>query len=192
MPPQTPIIQRSLVARFRPPIMPKPPVASIHRAADKRVSRKPIFVLCSGGRTARSVGYTGLPSQEGGVAQSRSSRKLERREEKVPFSDNRKLRPFWCIDPRVPVNCGHGRRSGAAAKTLVVGGGPRTGASARGSSGTRTHGADRARVGAPLGELREIRSGRGGANPKGACGEQYERLCLSGGHGSGEERTVGD
>src|SRR5215212_5222496 len=62
----------------------------------------------------------------------------------------------------------------------------RTGASAKGSSGTCTHGANRARVGAPLGELREIRSG-GGANPKGACGEQYERLCLSGGHGSGEE-----
>src|SRR5215217_4570692 len=113
-----------------------------------------------------------------------NSRGVRRR---LPFSDNRKLRPFWCIDPRVPVNCGHGRRSGAAAKTLVVGGGPRTGASARGSSGTRTHGADRARVGAPLGELREIRSGRGGANPKGACGEQYERLCLSGGHESGEE-----
>src|SRR5215211_4883179 len=87
-----------------------------------------------------------------------SSRILERREEKVPFSDNRKLRPFWCIDPGVPVNCGHGRR-GAAAETLVVGGDPWTGASARGSSGTRPHGADRARVGAPLRELREIRSG---------------------------------
>jgi hypothetical protein len=41
------------------------------------------LVLCSDVRTARSVGYTGLSSQEGGVAQSRSSRKLERREEKV-------------------------------------------------------------------------------------------------------------
>jgi hypothetical protein len=145
------------------------------------------LVLCSDVRTAWSVVYTGLSSQEGGVAQSRSSRKLERREEKVPFSENRNLRPLWCIDPGVPVNCGHGRRSGAAAKTLVVGGGPRTGASARGSSGTCTHGADRARVGAPLRELREIRSGGSGANPKGACGEQYERLCLSGGHESGEE-----
>src|SRR5215212_12163151 len=125
-----------------------------------------------------------IPSR---ISATSSSRKLERREEKVPFSENRKLRPFWCIDPGVPVNCGHGRRSGAAAETLVVGGGPRTGVSARGSSGTRTHGADRARVGAPLGELREIRSGRGGANPKGACGEQYEPLCLSGGHGSGAE-----
>src|SRR5215218_3060023 len=113
-------------------------------------------------------------------AEKSSSRKLERREEKVPFSDNRKLRPFWCIDPGVPVNCGHGRR-GAAAETLVVGGDPWTGASARGSSGTRPHGADRARVGAPLRELREIRSGGSGANPKGACGEQYEPLCLSGG-----------
>src|SRR5215212_5511314 len=124
-------------------------------------SRKSSFVLCSAARTAPSVGYTGLPSQEGGVAQSRSSRKLERREargEGYPSQKNRKFRPFWCIDPGVPVNCGHARR-GAAAKTLVVGGGPRTGASARGSSGTRTHGADRARVGAPLGELREIRSG---------------------------------
>src|SRR5215218_3566934 len=121
----------------------------------------------------------GLPNR-GLLGNSRGVRR------RLPFSDNRKLRPFWCIDPGVPVNCGHGRRGGAA-ETLVVGGGPRTGASARGSSGTRTQGADRARVGAPLRELREIRSGGSGANPKGACGEQYERLCLSGGHGSGEE-----
>src|SRR5215210_7521167 len=63
----------------------RPPTTVIlgNPVSDKRASRKPSFVLCSDGHTARSVGYTGLPSQEGGVAQSRSYRKLERREEKV-------------------------------------------------------------------------------------------------------------
>src|SRR5829696_29258 len=57
-------------------------------------SRKSSFVLCSAARTAPSVGYTGLPSQEGGVAQSRSSRKLERREEKVTLLRKPELTAF--------------------------------------------------------------------------------------------------
>ena len=93
-------------------------------------------------------------------------------------------RPTWCIKPGARVNCGHGRR-GPSARTLVVGGGPGTGASTRGSSPTSPDGADRAKVGAPLGELREILSGGGGADAKGACGERYERTCLSRSHGSG-------
>jgi hypothetical protein len=118
------------------------------------------------------------------IAGKRSSRKPRGVRGRLPFSDNRRLpRPTRCIEPGARLNFGHGRR-GPSAGTLVVGGGPRTGASERGSSATSPNGADRAKVGTPLRELREIRSG-GGANPKGACGEQYERLCLSRGHGSG-------